>query len=221
LLEEANTVSNPVVLQPGLVQIKACYSSSTSDFDKPINLLWFVQRAPTTLTVANMTTIANTFDPLWAAMWNIIAPGAASYIGCVATDYSTAFGATWDTRGTYTPNTGTKSVALPNSVSALISLHVAERWRGGHARIYLPYVAEDVLAADANFLTSTQANNVSTKYALIEPGMNGIAIGGGLSQRVYRQRTDAVHAHLMPIQSYTVNTELATQRRRMRKVAHH
>jgi hypothetical protein len=210
-----------IVLQPGLVQIKACYSSSTSDQDKPINLLWFVQRAPTTLSQAGMNAIATAFDSLWSVMWNICAPGSASYIGSVATDYSTAFGAVGDTRGTYSPMNGTKSTAAPNNVAILISLHVAERWRGGHARIYLPYVAIDALAADHNFLSSTQAANVSTKYGLIEPGMNAISVGGGLSQRVYRDRTNASTAHLMPVSSYTVQTELASQRRRLRKAPHH
>jgi hypothetical protein len=215
-------VAQPIVLQPGLVQIKAHYRSNPDNGERPINLLWFVQRAPVSLSQANMQTICNAFDPLWSIMWEQWAPGYATYLGSEATDYSTAFGNTWSTVGTWTPTTGVKTTPLPPQVALLISLHVNERWRGGHARIYLPWgAAEAVSTTDPDMALAATTSIVSTKFGLIEPGMNSIAIGGGLSQRVYRQRTTPGSAHLMPISSYTVQTMLATQRRRLRKVPHH
>jgi hypothetical protein len=212
----------PTVLLPGLVQIKAFYDPNPDTAEHPMNLLWFVQRAPVTLHQADMQQIAQTFDPLWATFWKQWGCTSRHYIGSVATDYSTQFGQYWDTRGIYTPLAGILTTQLPPNVAALVSLHVAERWRGGHARIYLPWGGGlGVSTSDANMMTTTTQSALTTDFGLIEPGMNGIAVGGGLSQRVYRQRTDPVKAHLMPVTSYTVNFQLASQRRRMRKVPHH
>jgi hypothetical protein len=216
-------MSAPIVLQPNLVQIKAYYTPNPDTAEHPMNLLWFISRsAGGPFSLAGLQAVATAFDPLWGAIWRYFGNGHRFYIGSTVTDYSTAFGLQYDSRGVFTPQAGATSQDMPPNVAALISLHVAERWKGGHFRIYLPWGGQTALDSnDSNHLSASTIGNMTVAYAALEPGMNSIAVAGGFTQRCYRQRTDPVKAHLMPINTFTVQQLVATQRRRLRKAPHH
>lgn len=211
----------PVQLLPELVQIKPQYDIDVETGNHPENILWFKNQTAGTPTLANLTTIANTFDPLWANIWKVVGSTAMHYTGSVVTDFSTSFGLVYSSVGTLTPIAGSEGgIALPPNVSALISLRTGEHYRGGHFRIYLPWLAGNALGSNQSILSSAAMAGLTSAYLALEPGMNSSGVLGGQTQRCYRHRYTAGAARLDAITTFSVNQILATQRRRLRKAPH-
>lgn len=211
----------PTVYMPSLIQVKPQYSPYPDTGEVPENVLWFLSRTAGTPTLANLTTINNTFCPLWASFWKQQGSSARSFTGAIVTDWSSAFGLTSNNVGAFAAVVGSTSGQAPPQVASLISFANGEHYKGGHFRTYLPWLASGAISVtDPGQLTSTVQTNLTSTFALIEPGMNGTGVLGGQTQRLFRHRTNAALARLDPIVTYQVQAVLATQRRRLRKISH-
>jgi len=113
--------------------------------------------------------------------------------------------------------------SIADQVAALISLHVAERYKGGHGRIYVPGLANNMLEDDGSTLQPAAItalgnmwNNTVTAMAAISAGN-----GGPLKPIVWHKKWAAHPNTTADILSITVQPLTATQRRRIRKVSRH
>lgn len=214
------------VYKPALVQIRPQYSSGqTDELTTPENVLWF-QGAGTSyfpLTVSQLVLIQSTFDSAWALLWKIAGFTGYSYTGSVATDWSTSTGAQSNTVGSFTPVAGVATTRQAAQVSCLISMKTANapKYRGGHGRMYLPFIGLPM--NDAYTFMSTPIANIQAQWATFSASMAGIATvnGGGYQQMMYRERTNPTNAALYVVTSVTTQARAATQRRRLRKAPHH
>lgn len=212
----------PVVYKPGLVQIKPQYSPDVDTGNHPMHILWWLQRSPVSLTLPNLATIANTFDTNWSTVFQSYGATSQQYVGCTVQDYSSSTGLVATTVGTFGGAPGTHGESMPPNTAILLSLKTTEHYRGGHFRTYLPWVGNTCqLSTDPSKITSAIQTAVINAFGTVEPAMNGISVGGGLTQRCYRNRTSPTLSTLYPINTYFVQQLLATQRRRLRKAPHH
>jgi len=161
-------------------------------------------------------------------MWQPIATSTATYFQTIVTDWSNSSGLQVLNPASFS---GTGTGGLPFQVSILISQKGTVRYKGGHARIYLPSLASSVTTDDITVTTNAQ-NSVTAGITAVFTAMNGItsANGGPFFPQIWRQRTQSV-PHTQPptyqppflqlINTAACNPTLATQRRRLRKVPHH
>lgn len=201
---------------PGLLQIKPQYSQEPDAPDHPENVTWWLNPGGAgPLSSSVLTAIAAAFDPKWGAVFTAYAGVNMHYYGCIITDYTSAAGLSYNSVGTYAGVVGTQGTLQPPQVAALISGKVGIRYRGGHPRIYLPYVGGSSLTDEyMDSLSSTVVTNMTTAYTALNTTMNGLATpGGGLYQTMYSRKTGVCHQWT----GFVVNGLLATQRRRLRK----
>lgn len=211
----------PVLLQPGLLLVRPQYTPNPDTGDHPENVLWFVSAQTQAPSIGQLNAMAAAFDPAWGTMMAAVMGTGRSYTGSIWTDWSSQFGLTGSSVGVYAGTNGGLGPPVPANTAILVSLHVAERWKGGHARMYLPHVGSGTqLSTDYNKLAAASITAITNAFQVINTATLGSGVLGGQSQRVYRQRQDPVHAHLMQISSFTVQPTYATQRRRLRKAAH-
>jgi hypothetical protein len=210
------------VYKPGLLQMRPQYTTSESDADHVENILWFASASTTTPTLAQLVSIADLFDNNWGPLFATYAPSSASYMGSIITDWSSDLGLSYSTVGSYTPQPGLNgSKPAPLQVSALISYSIPKRYRGGHPRTYLPYVADEVLTgSDNSNITTTITEGIAGDLNTMVSAMKASGILGGQTQVIYLHRNDPVNAAVYEYSSFTVQSLVATQRRRLRKVAH-
>jgi hypothetical protein len=212
----------PVVLQPGLLQCRPQYTVDPDSGDHPENVLWFLSGSTSAPTLANLSAIAAVFDPAWANMWKTVGASNKNYTGSVWTDFSTVFGLSTSSVGTFTVVPGLHGGCFPSNVSVLISMHILERWRGGHPRTYLPWISTGCQwASDADQVDPTILATCISAFSAINTATIGSGVLGGQSQRIYREKSNPATAHLMPINSFNISNRFATQRRRLRKAPHH
>jgi hypothetical protein len=222
-LEKGSTLPNNYFAS--LIQVRPQYTGG--DRDAAENVLWFKGTFGAALTVAQATAIAAVFDPLWGAMWKEVGVSSATYTGSIITDWSSNTGIQYSSVGTYAGQVGLGTGITGASTAALVSEEVAVRFKGGHGRIYLPYVANSVLATvttlAAGTVTSTQTN-----FTAMVTGMAAIAAGngGGFVPQLFRYRNwkggaNPNPAALYPFLTHVVDTVLASQRKRQRRVSRH
>lgn len=212
----------------GLVMIKPQYTGP--DQDNPENVTWWHGAGLTAaLTNSQAVAIQAVFDPAWAAMWKEVGSAQASYVGSIIQDWQSDTGIEVSSVGTFTavPGIGTNSIGA--NTAALISFGVAVRFKGGHGRAYLPNIAENAIANARQLNAANQENAQSGLQTLVD---NMFAIGstdgGGFLGQLFRYRNypGSVHhpvphpASITTITTNTVNLNLASQRRRLRKAAH-
>jgi hypothetical protein len=211
----------PIINQPRLLLVRPQYTPDPDTGNHPQNILWFQSTTAGTPTLANLTAMAAAFDPAWYLVWSDVGAQGTYYLGSIWTDFSSAFGLTYSSVGTYSPHVGSVTGRLPPNSACLISLKSGERFRGGHFRIYLPWIGQAALSAtDSSMLLAANTNVVTTNFSNLDVATSGSGVLGGQLQVLYRHRTDPVKARLDPIVSFTVQQLLATQRRRLRKAPH-
>jgi hypothetical protein len=212
----------PIVPQPKLIQAVPYYSPNETINHQIANVVWFVNNSAGTPSLAQLESISNFFDAQWYAFWNQVGASGKDYIGSVITDFSSTMGAVYDSRVGFTAQSGVHGTPNPAQVCGLISLSNGERYRGGHFRIYLPWIGEAVLdVADTSLLSATAVSNLTLAFNNFVLAMNSSGILGGQNMVLYRHRTDPLKASLFGIHSYQPQRVLATQRRRLRKVPRH
>jgi hypothetical protein len=210
----------PNVYKPGLVQIRPQYNDG--GIDTAENVLWAEGSFSSPLTLTQLTNIAAPFDSYWPAMWKVNAFDSSHYLGCIVTDWSSNTGLQYSTVGILTPVAGTGGTSPAGAqVAILMSLSDGTRYKGGHARIYIPAIAGNIMLTPSTLQASTVAT-LNTNYNAANTAMQGIsgANGGPFNFMIYRFKTNAVKAAVVPIHAYGASITLATQRRRLRKVAH-
>lgn len=211
------------VYKPGLVQVRPIYTASDVSGHTPQNILWFQSATATTPTIANLQSMANTFDPLWGNVFVAYAAQNNSYRGSIVTDWSSNAGLQYSSVGVYAGKPGTLSTTAQSAqVAILISYQIGVRYKGGHPRTYLPCVSVSATQGSSGdeVTTSVQTNLVTAMNAMIS-GMKGNATLGGQTQMIYRHRNNAALATLYQFATFSVSAQTATQRRRVRRVAHH
>lgn len=213
----------PNVYQSGLLQIRPRYTQEV-DGDHTENVTWWVGSVTTSnYTLGQLVAIQNTFDPLMSALWAPCANSGAQYIGSVITDWTSATGLSNDNTTTFTPVTGSGGgTVAPAQVCILISQHIAQRFRGGHGRIYLPWIGSSG-SFNSSTVPSALVTSTNTKLQALYTGMGAIsgANGGPCLPVVYRYRNSSTLASVHAVTSGNTSNVWATQRRRLRKVPHH
>lgn len=213
----------PNVYQPKLVQIRPQYDTNTDNNDHPENVLWFQNTNPGTPTAADLLQIANDFDGAWKTFWEQWGAAAKHYTGCVVTDWSSSTGLQHSTVGVFIPDAGAIAGAtLPASCAVLMSYSNGQRFKGGHFRSYLPWVSSGILdTVDKNKIAAGSINAIGTGFGTMFSHMQaGLALGGQ-TMKLYRHRNNPATAALYDVVNYTCQPIIATQRRRLRRVAHH
>lgn len=210
------------VYQPGLLQARPQFKVDPDTGDHYENVLWWKSASTTTPTAANLTAIANVFDGFWANVFANCANVNYTYLGSIWTDWSSNTGQQITTVGTFSPVTGDLTGgALPNQVAVLISYSTAQRYKGGHPRSYIPWVDKNAQStSDPSQIRSTVKSAMDSELASLYPAMLASGVLGGQEAVSYRFRTNALKAEIVVINGYATQFTLATQRRRLRKVAH-
>lgn len=181
-------------------------------------------RTPVTgLNTAQLTAIQTAFDTAWEAQWHVFASSTARYLGSWVIDSGSSLGAQV-TNVTYTPKPGQGTDgAVGDQVAALLSLHGVNRYRGGHARLYIP--GADTLKVDpgGRNLVPAAIGNIETMMANTGSALAGLsgANGGPLNQVIWHKKWAAAPNTIEDVISFTCQQLLATQRRRLRKVSRH
>jgi hypothetical protein len=207
---------------PGLLSIKPQYDVDPDTGDKYENILWFLSVTTTTPTVANLQAIAAQFDAQWGPMFGNYGAAGKHYNGCLVTDWSTPFGLFYSSVGTLTPVAGTQGTPVPPNTSILLFMHNGERYRGGHFRVYLPWVGSGAITGAAYDTVSNAVQSILiSNMGSVQTNMKGSGVLGGQSWVLYRHRYTSGEARVDQITTYGVRGILATQRRRLRKAPHH
>lgn len=210
----------PNVYQPGLLQIRPQYQFDPDAANTPENVLWFQSAQTTTPTLAQMQTIQHIFDTNWGAVWAPYGVSTHSYQGSVITDWSSNVGLSFSTVGSFTPVTGTAGgVAAAPQVAALISYHIAKRYKGGHPRTYLPLISQGVIGGTANdTIVSSVTQGAVTNINTLIGAMKSSNTLGGQTMVVYLGKTNPAKAQVWQFSTFTAQSLIATQRRRVRHV---
>jgi hypothetical protein len=215
-------VVKQIQLLPQLLQCKPQYDVDPQTGNKPENILWFKSAASGTPSIANLTAIAAAFDPAWANVYKACGSTAYHYNGSIWTDFSNAFGLVYSSVGAFTPVAGAAGgVALPYNVAALLSLKTGEHYRGGHFRVYMPYLGANVIGTNSSIMQPTYVNALGTAFSALNAATTASGVLGGQTQVCYRHRFTSGTARLDVITAFVAQTQLATQRRRLRKAPHH
>lgn len=147
----------PLPVAPGMVRCRYQYTYSGRNFYNVFHL-----KTPTTTpSAATLILLATALRGLWVTR---IGPLISSNVALTLTDcvdLGVRDGA-YGSNGTVVAATGVSSNQLPNSVALCISLPVAYRFRGGHARMYLP----------GQILTNTLTGNTWTGAWVTTAGTN-------------------------------------------------
>jgi hypothetical protein len=205
-----------------LLQIRPQYTRDPDTGNHPENVTWWVSGSSGVPTLANLISIAGTFDTAWSSVFTAYG-GDGQYLGSQVTDFSSSTGLTYSSVGTLTPVTGGHGSDLPPNVAALISIYVGERYRGGHPRIYLPYVGQSSITGSTykDKLDTAIQTAIATAFTNLQTAMSGSGVLGGQDFAVLRKRRVAGAAFTEPMVDFTAQALLASQRRRLRKAPHH
>ena len=219
----------PLPNVPGVIKI--VITSVGADGKKAETILhWSYTGAPPTTSVALAAATA-----VWNAWVADIMPQSSSTLSLTSvqvTDLSLSTGA----QATYThggvPVAGSLAGGiLPLSTAMLVNKYISRLYRGGHPRTYLAVGDTTKLTNDGTFTAAFQAL-VATGYTAVQTAINGLISGAttlGTEVTVsyidkalnpvfpYRRAVPAV----FPVTSIAVQTQMATQRRRVRRVARH
>jgi hypothetical protein len=208
------------VYKPGLIQVRPqFFDTDNSKLHEMVT--WFVGGFSTPLTISQLNVIQSAYDTAMVNCVNAYAITGLHYFGSIVTDWSTSSGLTILDGGSNLGG-GSYSVATPSQVCILQSLHIAQRYKGGHGRMYWPLPGSNAAITDTP--NATAVANLATTYTTLLTAMAAVSSGSGgpFVQYVYRHRNSALLASLQLVSSFTVQPNLyATQRRRIRKVAHH
>lgn len=204
------------VFQPRLIQVRTLFTVEGSG-DRPENITWWLQNTGP-VTLSDLTTQQGIVDSDYAAFWaGSVGSSSAQYIGSIISSWESDTGPVVNSVGSMTPVTGSHSGLAAAQVCALMSGVGPQRYKGGHPRIYLPHIAQSVLQDDRSL--------TATAVADLESGWNafGSAMAAGSPSWVtvnYRYRNNPLKAVVMALNNYNPNSIIATQRRRVRRVAH-
>ena len=208
------------IYHPGVVLTIPKY-----DLGQPTNaanvIAW--QTAAVGLTVAQLQAVQTAFDTAWSGAWKNWTSSSNRYMGCWVVDMASATG-NQVTNALYTPVAGVgASTSWPDMTSGLISLHTATRYRGGHGRLYIPGGTAASVNADGRTLTSTAITQIGAMWANTVSALGALAgtAGGPYNPIVWHKKLASSPNSVESITGVVVQSVIATQRRRVRKVTRH
>lgn len=206
---------------PALMQIRPQYTNLGAD--TPENVLFMEGHEVDGYTLAQLMTIQAVFDEYWPLMWKLQANSNVDYLGSVITDWTSDAGLETSSVGTLTPVSGVGEGLSPAQACVLISWVVGLRWRGGHFRTYLPGIASAAQQQENQLLASIQTTMNTALQACIthlidieESDGGPVAFVGYRFRNVTAENPNRPTTY--PFVSEGVQLDLATQRRRLRKV---
>lgn len=190
---------------------------------RPVANVFWCQGSRAATTQADADAIGQALADILAVPLATLAWGTAAIPTFAAADYSpegayTGVGTVsedaWDPAGGGT-EASSQTCALVSWVTD------APRYRGGHQRTYIGQLAANFLANDSS-LEPDQAGTCQTRITDAITALGAVAedIGGPYALSAVHT-TGALEGRVFPITAGTVNLLLATQRRRLRKVARH
>lgn len=213
----------PVQYKPGLLQVRPHYNVSDVSGHTPQNVLWFVSANVSTPALGNLNTICNFVDQYWTAVCCPVMASANHYTGSIVTDFSSNTGLAYSSVGNITPIAGSLTGGSQSAqVCMLISYQIGVRWKGGHPRTYLPYIAESVTQGiSGDEVVPTFITQMNTAMNTFISQMKATGVLGGQTLSIYRHKQNPALAQTYPVVTFSVSTQTATQRRRVRRVPHH
>ena len=217
----------PPAYLPNLLRIAPQYTDASGRVHE--NVTWWVGSVAAGYSTAQLNAIGGEFLVNWGNSWPKIGATNAQLTGCNVQDFTSNTGASVFVSG---PATGNLAAPAPINAAVLVSIHGGTRYRGGHSRWYLPSLGETITTDGVNVNTGLAAwTTFLTDFAAVFTGMAGISGANGgpcnptiVHARQYNHSTippTHIPAFLEPMTSYTVQTKLASQRRRLRKAPHH
>jgi hypothetical protein len=205
----------------GLVQIRPQTTDVNPENLVHENVLYYAGDASVTRTVVQLTAVQAAFDTAWTALWGIYGSSAAHYAGSIVTDRSSSTGLEVD-NSAFVPVVGSHGGGqLPNQVAILISHKIAQRYKGGHARTYLACVDASATHPPDSVAT-TDIPLLTAGFEAVTAAMSALtATDGGPYTFISLRGRRTVMPTGAPVVASVCNPLLATQRRRLRKAAHH
>lgn len=209
---------------PSVPNVMKLVIEGTDSVNPFVNVLhWSYTGGPPT--DANMLGFATNFYNLYTAGWIPLMHPSTSWEKCTATDLSSPTGAQ-NEFVLHTAGTSTSGNIGRNSCF-LVSKSILARYRGGHPRTYLP-IGTDGNLANASTWDAGMVASVGTAWATFLAGFTATTFGAtttGLECIVsyinkmanpvppYRRAVPVVYD--VPVDGYTFQAELASQRRRI------
>jgi hypothetical protein len=202
------------IYHPGLLQVRPQYSEEPDAPDHIENVTWWQTSGSGAYTISQIQSFQAAFDGVWGVMWNKIGATDMHYYGSIVTDWSSDTGLSSNSVGTYSGTTGSQGTNVPPQVAVLISGQVGLRFKGGHPRVYLPYVGQDALTDEySDSIEPSVVAALTTAYQDMGSTLAGLSAPLTAVQCLYRRKTGAT----LQWTAFTVQGLLATQRRRVRK----
>lgn len=202
----------------GLIRVAITWPTATP---RVVANVLYVQGQRAFTSQGDADSIGGTVAPILASIMGLVTPPATPAPNFEAADYSPGGAYTGiGTVSSWTP--GGSGAAAPSNVAALISwASAAPRYRGGHNRTYLGQLSDAILANDHQ-LTSDAVTDIGSAAVTMfnELSTIGSSLGGPYTLTAVHT-SGALAGHTYPITGTVVQTMLATQRRRLRKVARH
>lgn len=208
------------VYLPGVVTLIPHYDIGAGH--DVVNVLHF-RGQPISFDTSQLTTIQTAFDQQWhGGLANLLAT-TSIYKGAVCIDSGSALGQEVDNTA-YVPQNGT-GVGNPvaDNAAVLLSLHVLQRYKGGHGRVYLPGFSTSGLGSDGRTVLGSTITSLNSTWTNLVNAMRSIpsADGGPFDAVVWHKKWAAAPNTTGIITSITPQSVLASQRRRLRKVSRH
>lgn len=209
------------IYKPGVIQVVPTYDIGAPGITA--NVLHYLNTVAGPPTVADMTTMQTRFNNFWGAVWAGLANSNVHYKGCIITDMGSDTGLQIR-NDSFTPVAGGQTGgALGDNTAVLISHKTGRRYRGGHGRTYLPGIAMGILNNDGRTVTDSFRTATDTALATLATQMGSLSTGSIAAPiLVVWHKKEAGHINttdnVLVSQTQTV---LASQRRRLRKVARH
>lgn len=219
----------PLPVVPNVV--KFALQCEGNDGRKAVNVFHWVYGGSVPILSALNEFATNLFN-LWDTNFAPLMPAQTSIVSVTCIDLSTTSGydGFYDNLGVPVPGTSVHGM-LPLHTAALLNKQIAVRYRGGRPRSYLCCGTTDDLNDDGDWKTGSVSNFINAWLNVVD-GMVGNASGGctlGEECSVsyyskeetptppYRRVTPVVYD--IPVDAYQISSQLATQRRRVRRTA--
>lgn len=217
--------TSPVPFFPALVQVRPQWTDSGSRVHECV--LWMTGSVSAGYSSAQLLNLAGVVFGDIANVWVPIGAPNSQLASVIATDWTSNTGLTATT--TTSPTSGTGTGELGANTSVLLSIKSPVRYRGGHGRVYLPAIAGNA-TSDGRTVISSKVTSTQTLLNSFLTDLSGIssANGGPFVWGTYHFRKKNptppptyLSATFNSNAGVLVQSTLATQRRRLRKAAHH
>lgn len=191
--------------------------------DTAVNVFWFACDAIAGAALDALEALAESWYTAW---WDAIKANTSDLLmltSCVASDWTSADGLSGIYNGSDTGSNDGDPVQA--QVAALINWETNGRYRGGHPRTYVPGIIASDLENNQN-LSDDAAASLASAMGTFLTTVNDLTFDDdSVTLVLYHRGPTATHPDriaqgVKPIIGGVVPTQLATQRRRVRRAGH-